>query len=66
MIKYTNMQKIKIKMQNATDVLMDKYVELVEEASQLESVNPKKALVKLTKASLIEKQIEELKMAIKN
>ena len=57
------MDRIKLKMQTRTDVLMNKYVKLVEEASQLELREPKKALVKLTKASLIEKQIEELKLA---
>lgn len=60
------MSKIKLKVIYKTDILLEQYLSLVEQASHLEKKNPKEAMAKLLKASLIETQIEELKIARNN
>ncbi len=54
---------IKLKVKGPIDILMSRYERLIEEASIIERISSKKAMEKLKKASIIEQQIEELKIA---
>ena len=57
---------ISIKFVLEIDRLVNQYISLIEESSRLQKKNPKKAMVILTEASLLEVKIEELKIACKN